>query len=163
MLHDKGLKMILAVLGVFVIISCSGQPQKPVDKYGAALTLKKATPISTILNAPESFVDNNVLVQGKVVDVCANKGCWIEIAEEGGQKIKIKVEDDVIVFPQEAKGKMARAEGKVYAIHLTEEDAVNYFEHVAEEKGETFDPASVTGPVTFYQIKGVGAEIEKGQ
>ena len=164
MVQNKTLKVSSVLLGVFVMLSCSGKPQKPVEKYGEALTLKEATPISAILKSPESFLGKEVLVEGTVVDVCPNKGCWIEIADpKDGEKIKIKVKDDVIVFPQEARGKMAKAEGEVYAVHLSQEDAINYFQHVAEEKGESFDPASITGPMTIYQIKGIGAEIEKGQ
>ena len=84
-----------------------------------------------------------------------------ELQSEHGknQKIKIKVKDGDIVFPVEAKGKTAIVEGTVYKIDLTKEEALNYYEHVAEEQGVAFDPSTVTGPVTIYQIKGLGAEI----
>jgi hypothetical protein len=42
---------------------------------------------------------------------------------------------------------------------LTKEEAVEYYEHVAAEQGTEFDSATVTGPITLYQIKGIGAEI----
>jgi hypothetical protein len=32
---------------------------------------------------------------------------------------------------------------------------------MAEEKGESFDPASVTSGMTVYRIKALGAEITK--
>jgi hypothetical protein len=50
-------------------------------------------------------------------------------------------------------------EGKVYKLDLTQEEAVEYFKHIAEESNKEFDPATVTGPMTIYQIKGLGAEI----
>jgi response regulator RpfG family c-di-GMP phosphodiesterase len=78
-----------------------------------------------------------------------------------GEKIKVKVKDGEIVFPEEAKGKDALVEGKVYKIDLTVEEAVAYYEHLAEERGQEFDPSTVTEAVTIYQIKGLGAEIEK--
>ena len=59
----------------------------------------------------------------------------------------------------EAKGSTAMIEGKVYKIELSKEKTISYYEHTAEEKGKQFDPASITGPVTIYQIKGIGAEI----
>ena len=80
-------------------------------------------------------------------------------SDKEGQEIKIKVKDGDIVFPQEAIGKTALVEGTVYKIELTLEEAVEYYSHVAEEKGEDFDPASVTGAVTLFQIKGLAAEI----
>ena len=75
-------------------------------------------------------------------------------AKNGGQP-----KDGDIIFPMEAIGQNALVEGKVYKIELTQEEAVGYYEHIAEETGKDFDPSSVTGPLTLYQIKGLGAEI----
>ena len=36
---------------------------------------------------------------------------------------------------------------------MTEEQAIERAKHEAEEHGKEFDPNSVTGPVTYYQIK----------
>jgi gamma-glutamylcyclotransferase (GGCT)/AIG2-like uncharacterized protein YtfP len=132
------------------------------DKFGKEISLTAKTKISSILEDPESFLDSTVLVEGEVLDVCSMAGCWMELASDiEGAKIKIKVKDGEIVFPVEAKGKNALVEGKVYKIDLTLEEAVDYYEHIAEEQGKDFDPATVTGPVTIYQIKGLGAEIDK--
>ena len=135
--------------------------QTVTEKYGEHLSLKEKTKISDIIDNPEAYLDKTVLVEGKVLDVCPMAGCWIELSSNReGQKIKVKVEDDEIVFPQEAKGKTALVEGKVYKIKLSKEEAINYYEHQAEEKGEDFDPSSISGPVTIYQIQGSGAEIK---
>jgi hypothetical protein len=131
-------------------------------KYGNEITIEEKTKISEILEDPESFLDETVLVEGEILDVCPMAGCWIELSSDvEDEKIKVKVKDGEIVFPMEAKGSIALVEGKVYKIELTKEKAINYYEHMAEEKGEKFDPFSVTGPVTIYQIKGIGAEIGK--
>lgn len=140
------------------IFALSDEP----DKYGKEITATGQTNISEILNNPESFIDKTVLVEGEILDVCPMMGCWIELKSDGEDgRIKVKVKDGEIVFPKEAKGKMARVEGKVYKIELTKEKAIEYFSQEAEETGNEFDPATVTGPVTLYQIKGIGAEIEK--
>ena len=132
------------------------------DKYGEDITLKEKTNISDILSNPEDYLDKTVLIEGEVLDVCPMAGCWIEVASNvEGDKIKVKVKDGEIVFPEEAKGKNALVEGKVYKIELTVEEAVEYYEHQAEETGDEFDPATVTEAVTIYQIKGLGAEIDK--
>ena len=131
-------------------------------KLGAEITLTEKTNISDILADPESYLDKTVLVEGEVLDVCPMMGCWMELkSDEGEGMIKVKVKDGDIVFPVEAKGSTALVEGKVYKIELTQEKAIELFEHVAEEKGEEFDPTTITGPMTIYQIKGLGAEILK--
>ncbi len=131
------------------------------DKYGKDITLKEKTSISDILSNPEDYLDKTVLVEGEVLDVCPMMGCWMEIKSDVEGKIKVKVKDGEIVFPEEAKGKNAIVEGKVYKVELTVEEAVEYFQHQAEERGEEFEPSTVTEVVTIYQIKGLGAEIDK--
>ncbi|NWF51291.1 MAG: DUF4920 domain-containing protein [Ignavibacteriaceae bacterium] len=131
------------------------------EKFGKELTLADKTNISDILLNPSEFEGKTVLVEGEILDVCPMAGCWMELkGDAGNQKIKVKVKDGEIVFPVEAKGKTALVEGTVYKIELTQEEAVEYYQHQAEEKGVEFDPSTVTGPVTIYQIKGLGAEIK---
>jgi len=152
------LSFVLILFG----LGCTKTPSFEGEKYGAAITLSQVTPISQILADPQSHLGQKVLVQGEVVDVCAKAGCWLEIAgDQPGQKIKVKVNDGEIVFPMSAKGKIAQAEGEVYKIKLTHDQAIGYFQHLAGEKGVPFDSTSVTGPTTIYQIKGLAAVIAK--
>ena len=142
----------------FLLISVVGYSQS--DKYGKEISLKEKTSISKILERPEEYVGKTVLVEGEILEVCAMAGCWMELKSDvENQKVKIKVKDGDIVFPVEAKGKSALVEGTVYKIELSKEEAIEYYQHVAEEQGTSFDEASVTGPLTLYQIKGIGAEI----
>ena len=152
------LKLILPIMLLSVGLTFA---QAEVANYGAELTLTEKTSISSILEDPESYLDKTVLIEGEVLEVCPMMGCWMEIKSDDGEgMIKVKVKDGEIVFPVEAKGKTALVEGKVYKIELTQEKAIQHFEHVAEEKGETFDPSTITGPMTIYQIKGLGAVIQ---
>jgi hypothetical protein len=148
----------LAIL-LFLFFSVAAYSQS--DKYGKEISLTEKTSISKILETPEKFVGKTILVEGEVLDVCAMAGCWMELKSDAeNQKVKIKVKDGDIVFPVEAKGKTALVEGTVYKIELTKEEAVEYYEHVAAEQGTEFDAASVTGAITIYQIKGIGAKIK---
>ena len=151
------LKLIALVL-FFSIGAILAQTDE--TKLGAEITLTEKTKISDILADPEAYLDNTVLVEGEILDVCPMMGCWMEIKSDDGEgMIKVKVKDGEIVFPVEAKGKTALVEGTVYKIELTQEKAIEHFDHVAEEKGEDFDPSTITGPMTIYQIKGLGVEI----
>ncbi len=142
----------------FFIAGCSSEP---VEKYGAEIKSNQKVKISEILNTPEQFVGKTVLVEGNVLDVCTEAGCWMDITSDiPNQKIKIKVKDGDIIFPVEAKGKSALVEGVVYSIEFDEDEAKEYFQHMAEDAGKEFDSTTVTGPLTIYQIKGLGAEIK---
>jgi NACalpha-BTF3-like transcription factor len=129
-------------------------------KLGAPLTLKTQTKIADLNANPGGFVGQTVQVKGKVTEVCEKMGCWMMLAEpETNAKIRIKVKDGEIVFPKSAIGKMALAEGKLAKIEMTKEQAIARARHEAEERGTKFDPASVSGPMTIYQIAGTGAVI----
>ncbi len=128
--------------------------------YGEPLTLTELTPVSAILADPTSWIGKRVLVQGMVVAVCEQKGCWMDIASDKEfEKIQVKVDDGVIVFPLTAKGKQALVEGVVEQLELTYEQALEEARHKAEEHGTVFDSTSVTGPQTIYRIRGKGAVV----
>ena len=132
------------------------------ESYGSGVKVAEATPISKILADPDAYVGKTVRIEGKILDVCPMKGCWMELAGENGKEsLKVKVDDGVMVFPVTSKGKLAVAEGTVEAIPMTKEQYVGWLEHLAEERGETFDSASVgDGPFRILQLKGTGARID---
>lgn len=150
-------RWILLLLGTFVLTpSLLASPAT----YGKGVSIEKATPIATILEKPESWKGKDVRVEGKVVGVCQKRGCWMEIADEGGKRLRVKVEDGVIVFPQEAEGARAVVQGKVQVIDLEKDEYVGWLQHLAEEQGQSFDPAAIgEGPYQLIQIAGTGAEI----
>lgn len=130
------------------------------DVYGDGVTDLAVIRINELVNHPERYVDKRVKVAGLVDDVCPMKGCWVDILEaQSSETIRLKVEDDVIVFPVEAKGSEIVAEGVLRRYELSQREAVRWLKHLAEEKGEPFDESSAAGPLAFYQIEGTGAVI----
>ncbi len=129
--------------------------------FGKPLTLKDTTLISHILDNPEKFVGQKVLVKGRIVDVCKKRGCWMEIASDREfQTIRVKVKDGEIVFPLEARGREALVEGIVEKLVISKEDLIKALKHHAEEQGEPFDSTQVTEGKTIYRLKGLGAKIK---
>ena len=129
--------------------------------YGEPITLSEVTQVSSILDDPTAFIGERVLVEGMVVEVCEMRGCWMDIASDREfEKIQVKVDDGVIVFPLSARGHQALVEGVVEVLELTYEEALEQAQNQAMEHGEEFDPSSVPeGPQTIYRIRGLGAVI----
>jgi hypothetical protein len=128
--------------------------------YGKPLSSAQPVKVSELIASPDKYVGKVVKVEGLVTDVCAKRGCWMLLAgDKEFQTIRIKVDDGVIVFPMEAKGKKGVAEGTFTKIELSKEQALEYQKHQAEESKRPFDPKSVTGGMTIYQLKGQGAKI----
>ena len=136
-------------------------PAQAAETYGGGVTLTETLSIGKILADPDAYVGQRIRIEGEVTDVCPMKGCWMEIAEPEGDRLRIKVDDDVIVFPQSAKGKRAVAEGVLEEIPMDREQYVSWMSHLAEERGETFDASKVgDGPFRILQLRGLGARIE---
>ena len=128
-------------------------------KLGKPLTLKDATPLATLLDKPAAYVGKTVQVKGKIAAVCQMMGCWMDLTNDDGRALRIKVNDGEIEFPKDASGKMAVAEGRFDKLELTQKQAAARAEEEAKESGRKFDPASVKGPMTIYQLQGSGAVI----
>jgi len=137
------------------------EKENPVGTYGKGITLEEQTLLSTIMEAPEKFEGKQVLLSGIIVEVCPKRGCWVDLSgDKEFEKIQVKVKDGEIVFPLSAKGNEALVEGVIEKLELTKDQAIRYQAHQAEEKGIEFDSTSVTGPLTIWRLKGLGAEIK---
>ena len=151
-------QIALCSLTLILMVAASAVAEN--ERFGAEVDLQTITPIRDIVTDPDAWASKTVRVEGKVVGVCAKKGCWMELESRAGDRLRIKVEDDVIVFPRESEGRWAVAQGTVEVKDLTREQYAGWLRHLAEEQGDTLDEASVgEGPYRLVQIKGTGAEI----
>lgn len=151
----KSLVKIMALAAVLFVLPAVTSARD----YGAGVGPGTPEKVSTILDNPSNYVGKKILVEGVIVDVCKARGCWMELSgDKPGQKLKIKVEDGVIVFPLEARGKKAVVAGKLEELKLSREDAERQARHYAEETGKPFDPSKVKAG-SFYQIRATGASI----
>lgn len=145
------------LLGVWLLVATVAQAAM----YGGGVTLETTTPVSEIVANPGAYVGRTVVVEGPVVEVCAKRGCWLELgSDQKYQTLRVKVADGVIVFPMSARGKRARVQGTVEQLEMSADQARAAAQHHAEEQGKAFDPKAITGPVTTVRIFASGAEIQ---
>ncbi len=153
---------LTALLTSLLFSAACGTPEVAGTRYGEELTLTETTRIADILADPEAYVGQRLLVAGTVVDVCEKRGCWLELAsEEDFDKLRVKVDDGVIVFPMSARGLQAHVEGVFEKLEYSEEEALEMARRQAEEHGTELDPTMVSGPEVVYQLKGIGAVVEE--
>src|SRR3954470_18442857 len=125
---------------ISALLLCSAFLTAADVKLGKPLTLKEPMPLATLLAKPADYVGKTVQVKGKITDVCEMMGCWMDLVNDDGQKIRIKVNDGEIEFPKDSSGKAAIAEGILNRLELTKEQAIERAKHEAEEKHRNFDP-----------------------
>jgi hypothetical protein len=138
------------VLGMILALGTVGEE----TKIGAGVTLADATPIASIVKAPQDYVGKVVRVDGVATAVCEAMGCWMAVADSdkaGAPTVRLKVDDDgAIKFPMSAKGRLVSAQGTFTAIG---DDA--HGKEAASEHAERDAQASKT-----YQIAATGAVIK---
>ncbi len=117
--------------------------------YGSGVNLTTPTRVSALLADPAAHLGQTVLVEGLVVDVCAKRGCWLELAsDQKHQTLSVQVPDGVIVFPLSARGRVARIQGVLAEVPRS----------AAEEKwGWQGGPAQPPAP--RYLLRATGAVI----
>lgn len=150
------------VLLVCCLVTLAGSLASAAEKgtrYGAGVTQETAIKVADLLAAPERYLGKTVRVDGVVQAVCQNMGCWIQIGDdEQGKGIQFKVDDGVIVFPKDGKGRKASAEGTFEKIDAGAPEEAAHAEHAKDAKdAKAADVQPAAAPA--YRIKATGAII----
>lgn len=98
-----------------VVVAWVASASASVDQsYGGGVKLTEATPIQKLYEHPESFIGKTIRVDGVIVSVCEEMGCWIAIGDPDAADYAVRVtveHSKGTMFPMTAKGKKASAEG----------------------------------------------------
>jgi hypothetical protein len=132
--------------------------------YGEPLGDAPLVDLHELVANTVAYEGQRVRVEGLVTDVCAKRGCWMNIgAEEGPDQVQFKVTDGVMVFPMDAKGGYAEVEGTVELIEMDLDATKNFLAHEAEEAGADFDATTVIEPMVMVRLAGHGAVIRSAE
>ncbi|NSM24604.1 DUF4920 domain-containing protein [Shewanella sp. ZOR0012] len=147
-------------IGTLLTIILSNTVQAKPMTFGSAIDEKNVSKVSTILAKPESYLGKQVTIRGMVTYVCEKRGCWMTVAsDQKFQELYIKVPDGEMVFPISARGSNAIVTGSLKAVPLTLEETRGWLAEQAKVEGKSFDPASVTEPINFYELTPAGVKI----
>src|SRR5690348_4166351 len=102
--HNETMKLTFVALAAVTVLFAAEV------KLGKPLSQKEPMPLAALMSKPDQYVGQTVQVKGKITAVCQMMGCWMELTNDSGAKVRIKVEDGDIVFPKDSAGKMAIAE-----------------------------------------------------
>jgi len=128
--------------------------------YGSGVTLPESITIDELKANVDKYEGKDVRVEGMVTGVCPKRGCWFDMAgEKAGESMRFKVRDGVMVFPMEANGKYAVAQGKVRKMPMTLEQSKRWATYQRDSYGADIDPEAITEPITIVRLDGSGAVI----
>jgi len=98
---------------------------------GAAISKEaKAIPLAQVLESPDAYTKEPVVVEGVIAAACTRKGCWMQLApSDDAHGVRVTFKDYGFFIPLDAKGMKARAEGVAVVKTLSKADA----DHLEEE------------------------------
>jgi hypothetical protein len=94
-------------------------------KRGAAITPDaKALPLAQVLEKPEAYTKDAVVVEGVITNACERQGCWMQLTPKAGETgVRVTFKDYGFFVPLDSKGMKARAEGVTVVKTLSKADA----------------------------------------
>jgi hypothetical protein len=134
-------------------------PAPGYKRYGEAITLPRAEPLSTVLTSPAQYKDKPVLVEGNVRRACSRKGCWMEIASSGdpsAQACRVTFKDYGFFVPTDSAGAQARVQGNV----VVERVDRAHVEHL-ESEGARFANKNADGTADEVRFVATAVELRK--
>ncbi|MBX3270299.1 MAG: DUF4920 domain-containing protein [Sandaracinaceae bacterium] len=98
-------------------------PREPAaSTFGAALDEGlPLTPLSAIVAEPERFRDQVVRTEGEIAQVCQRMGCWMELREGDGPRVRVPMAGHAFFLPRDAVGRHATMQGRVTLRPLTDD------------------------------------------
>jgi hypothetical protein len=119
--------------------------------YGSGVSKKAAVPVAQLLAEPGKYNGKTLAVEGEILGVCQNKGCWMTM-QDGGKEMRVRFKDYAFFVPKDCAGKTARIEG-VFAVEMIPaEDARHYL----EDEGKMEEAAKITAPVEGFTFMASG-------
>jgi len=155
-------KQLISILIVLLVLSSFALAGE--ITLGGEITIDTATKISEVLDNPTNFMDKPVRVEGIIVDGCKHQGTWIALASDKEfQKLNVWDKEGKIKFPLEHKGKYAIVQGTLYTVHLTEEQATKWLQHLAETHEQEVDLSKAKGGMDIYRLSPTAAIVKDSQ
>lgn len=126
-------------------------------EYGAGVKAEKGINVMELENVLKTDSVFSGVVQGKVVEVCVKKGCFMKIErEEGLDPIMVRFKDYGFFMPVDMIGKNVVVEGDA----KIKETSVAQLQHFAEDAGKSAEEiAKITMPRTDVEIIAAGVKV----
>lgn len=98
--------------------------------FGEPITLTAKTSLTNALRDAATKKDQDVLIDGRIKQVCEKKGCWM-VLSEGDAEVRVTFKGYAFFVPKNSAGKSALVQGRV----VEKEESVDEQRHYLEDGG----------------------------
>lgn len=147
-------KIILSLS--FCLFSLAGFTQTAYtgQKFGEEVKPGNVKPAAKMEAAMGSETTTNMKIQGKVVDVCKKKGCWMTLEMPNGDPMRVTFKDYAFFMPMDIVGKNVVLDGLAKKQTISVETLRHYAEDAKKSPEEV---TKITDPKKelAFEAKGV--------
>ena len=101
--------------------------------FGDKISADSAKPVSELKTLIANNKEMTVKLIGKIEAVCQKKGCWMNLKNENGDKLRVTFKDYKFFVPKDCAGKTAFVQG----VASTEETSVAELQEFAKDAGKS--------------------------
>ncbi len=130
------------------------------DSYGATVSENAKTLSAKKLQKKlkKSKKVENVVVKGKVKEVCKAEGCWLTLETDNGDRFFVKNKDHAFLVPLALEGKMVEIEGSA-EMKTTSVKELKHFAEDAKKSQAEID--AITKPKDEVRFSATGIKVVK--
>ncbi|RNL49640.1 DUF4920 domain-containing protein [Pedobacter jejuensis] len=149
------MKKIIFSLGFCLIAAFSfAQTELSGQKFGDAVSpgnIKPAAKMEAAMNGKDTA---DMKIEGKVVEVCKKKGCWMTLEMPNGEPMRVTFKDYAFFMPMDIVGKKVVLDGIAKKQNISVETLRHYAEDAKKSPEEV---AKITDPKKelAFEAKGV--------
>lgn len=154
----KFFNKVVQLLTVILVFNCSIQAQKAQEEvFGASFSTGTVFSEADALKKIAAKDTLAMQLEGKIVEVCQAKGCWMKVDLADGEQVFVRFKDYGFFVPKDAAEKFTVMNGLAFVEEMSVEDQ----KHYASDKGATKEElAQITEPKKTYRFEAEGVLIK---
>lgn len=134
------MKAIITLLFTVIVFVSLAQPPSvsadPGATFGEKITKENAQAIAVLPELLKKQESVDAKIEGKVIDVCPQKGCWVKLEITPQQYAFVRMKDYGFFVPTALKGRHVVVEGNAKTIVTSVEDLKHYAEDAKKSQAE---------------------------
>jgi hypothetical protein len=154
--------LFLSIIALFTISVLHAQPPagnaNVGDMYGDNITAKGAIKGKKLVASLKDGEAVDTKVEGKVLEVCPKKGCWVKLQLDDNSTATVKMKGYAFFVPTSLEGKRVVIEGKAERATTS----VKELKHLAEDAKKSQEEIdAITEPKDEIKILASGITVVK--
>jgi hypothetical protein len=125
--------------------------------YGDKFEFTEVIEAKEVASLMSDSSGNEFIITGSIEECCQKKGCWMKVATENGESMRVSFKDYGFFVPLDAAGSIMTMKG----VAMYDTINVDYLKHLAEDANATQEEIdAITEPELAITFEATGVLID---